>query len=104
MKHIEGLGPMTVERVHTDTGSYIEPPIDPHWSEEDKLRWKAAVASVDSGIRVEVQRKGRDSLLGPMLYDLTYESGACGDYTSREISVLLTGFAIGAKTVRNLER
>lgn len=42
-----------VRRIHETEhiGSHIEPPLDPFWSDIDKLRWHAAVASLDTGLR-----------------------------------------------------
>lgn len=44
----------TVERIHTATGSHIEPPLDPSWPAVDKLRWNAAVVLADTGLKLRV--------------------------------------------------
>lgn len=46
--------PMTVTRVHTAGGSHIEPPLDPSWSEMDKLRWQAGVVIADAGVPLRI--------------------------------------------------
>lgn len=48
---------MKVERVHTEHGSHIEPPLDPTWSKLDKLIWKAACIEHDSGLRLEIEER-----------------------------------------------
>ncbi|MFE9124997.1 hypothetical protein ACFYOF_06175 [Streptomyces sp. NPDC007148] len=53
---VPGAGGLTVgvTRVHTDTGSHIEPELDEAWDEETKLRWHAAVVAHDTGLTIEV--------------------------------------------------
>ncbi|QMU19333.1 hypothetical protein [Gordonia rubripertincta] len=46
--------PMAVTRVHTENGSHIEPPLNPDWSELDKLRWKAGVVIADAGVPLRI--------------------------------------------------
>lgn len=66
----------TVRRVRERNGSHIEPPLDPDWSQLDKLHWHAAVVLVDSGlvIRVEAAREkpGRFVLFGAAAYGSPY--------------------------------
>lgn len=50
---------MKVERIHTQHGSHIEPPLDDSWSEIDKLRWDAAVIEHDHGLRLKVEERER---------------------------------------------
>lgn len=45
---------MQVRRVPDRTGSSIEPPLDDAWDNLAKLRWKAAVVALESGIEVSV--------------------------------------------------
>jgi hypothetical protein len=42
-----------VQRVHTDEGSHIEPPLGNGRSERDKIAWHAAVVAADTGLTVE---------------------------------------------------
>lgn len=44
----------TVTRIETERGSHIEPPLDPKWSDLEKLRWHASVSALDGGIDVKV--------------------------------------------------
>jgi hypothetical protein len=44
-----------VRRVDNSHGTHIEPPLDPAWSAEDKLRWKAAVTAFDTGLAIWVE-------------------------------------------------
>lgn len=45
---------MLVERIHTEYGSHIEPPLNQAWDELTQLRWKAAVVACDSGVALNV--------------------------------------------------
>jgi hypothetical protein len=40
----------TVQRVRTDHGSHIEPPLDQTWDKLTKLRWHLAVTLHDGGL------------------------------------------------------
>ncbi|QTF81782.1 hypothetical protein SEA_BEEGEE_79 [Gordonia phage BeeGee] len=46
--------PMTVTRVRDEHGSHIAPPLDPEWSEMDKLRWQAGVVIADAGVPLRI--------------------------------------------------
>jgi hypothetical protein len=50
--------PPKVARVEDDSGTHIEPPLDQSWSEIQKLQWAAAVAELDSGLRLRVVQSG----------------------------------------------
>lgn len=43
-----------IERVETATGSHIVPPLDSAWSDLERLRWKAEVVALDSGLTIAV--------------------------------------------------
>ncbi|AXH49050.1 hypothetical protein SEA_ECLIPTUS_98 [Gordonia phage Ecliptus] len=67
--------PMTVTRVRDDSGSHIEPPLDPAWSELDQLRWKAGVVIVDAGVPLRITlndhaRLSRNGVDVPGIYGL----------------------------------
>ncbi|MCF3939927.1 hypothetical protein [Gordonia tangerina] len=68
--------PMTVTRVRYVGGSHIEPPLDPDWSEMDKLRWHAGAVIADAGVplRITLDDHSRLSCNGvdvPRMYGLT---------------------------------
>ena len=44
----------TVRRVTTDTGSHIEPALDPDADPLNKLLWHAAVVAHDTGLRIRI--------------------------------------------------
>lgn len=94
----------TVERVHEDHGSRIEPPLDHDWHPIDRVRWKAAVVMMDSGLDIRVS-PGRVKLNGVPLRG-SYEvrvRGALPGYTSvlnlsyESAWTYLQGIEIGAK-------
>ncbi|OCH80290.1 hypothetical protein [Gordonia sp. UCD-TK1] len=67
--------PMTVTRVHTERGSHIEPPLDPEWSQLDKLRWQAGVVIADAGVPLRISldddtRLSRNGVDVPGIYGL----------------------------------
>lgn len=84
---------MKVERVMTEGGDHIEPPLDPNWTELRKLEWLAAVVAVDTGFVVTVRQapshRWRYCLSGPGwgLSDMAFAQ--CWDY--------LSGISIGAR-------
>jgi hypothetical protein len=43
-----------VQRITTDDGSHIEPPLEQDWPEASKIAWAAAVCAADTGLTVEV--------------------------------------------------
>lgn len=47
---------MKVERVETETGSRIEPPLDQRWDDLTKLQWKAAVVGLDCGVTPVIEK------------------------------------------------
>ena len=90
---------MIVERIETPGGSHIEPPLNPLWSHLKKLRWHAAVASVDTGltVRVEPTRK-----LMPQTYMVSivgYSSHSDRPY--KDAWTLINGISSGARAVRD---
>lgn len=56
--------PMKVARRTTDHESHIEPPLDPTWSELDKLRWQAGVVEADTGAILMLSNHHPDRLYG----------------------------------------
>jgi hypothetical protein len=48
---------MIVERIETEHGSHIEPPLDQSWSDLEKLEWQAACVTAETGIEhIQVTR------------------------------------------------
>lgn len=45
---------MKVKRITTGTSSRVEPPLEEQWSDLTKLRWHAAVVSLDTGSEVRI--------------------------------------------------
>lgn len=98
-----GAPEIVVVRVHDATGSHIEPPLDQNDSNLNKLRWHAAVVTVDCGREVRVVESDikRRTLIGtwrriPGQYLALYGNATAmiGDYASAW--AWLNGFAAGA--------
>lgn len=86
----------TVTRVHTATGSHIEPPLDDSEPEIEKLRWHLAVALHDTGmsgdlisIREEASRFGRKA------YALEWERGGMSPMNYGSMWTLINGISLG---------
>ena len=47
---------MSVERIHTERGSHIEPPLEQDWDNLTKLRWRLAVVLHDAGLPDDAMR------------------------------------------------
>lgn len=43
-----------VRRIRTEGGTHIEPPLDPSWSNLDKLRWHVAVVKLECDLDIQV--------------------------------------------------
>lgn len=83
---------MKVERIEDEHGSHIEPPLDNSWPDVDRLRWKAAVVELDTGIPTLVVR---DSL-NPGRYSINV--GHAGtNLTFNEAWVFFMGVDMGAR-------
>jgi hypothetical protein len=76
----------TVTRVHTDTGSHLEPPLEQGWDEAARLAWRAAVSSHDTGVSVQVDADTLEEQRGarrkwhivPGMYNLTIGPASYG--------------------------
>jgi len=94
---------VTVQRVTTEWGSRIEPPLDQSWSDLEKLRWHAAVVGVDAGVvapRVDVcdYSSRRFGIWFPNRGYYTVQG--CGPLRYAEAWDYLNGMLAGAKLVR----
>jgi hypothetical protein len=93
---------MKVERITEGFSSWIEPPLDPRWSEEVKLQWQAAVVSHDTGLKIEIQREA--SRFKPARYSFTVQAAhrslsGFGGYTYHQAWEALAVFGQGATAV-----
>lgn len=84
---------MNVTRVHDDRGSHIEPALDPTWPVLTMLEWLAAVAEVDSGLRVQVYESA------PHLYAITVGGNSSSGRSGSLAWEYLTGVIVGAQEV-----
>lgn len=80
----------TVQRIHTEGGSHVEPPFDDRWSNDDKLRWKAASVTADTGVPISVVY--RDGY-----YGFRIGRSAIGGHDYRSAWDFLTGVSLGAQ-------
>lgn len=94
---------MKARRVYADDGSsHIEPPLDQEWSELEKLKWKAEVASDDSGLEIGVA-PGEYHIGGvrqPYFYTVNTPHSSSGPHTFDEAWTRMNGIVTGAQEVR----
>lgn len=81
-----------VTRVHTESGSHIEPPLNPGWDPLSQLRWHGAVVTLDVGLPVTVSQDPDD----PDMYSLTVGYTGCSPMTYDSVWTYLNGVAVGA--------
>lgn len=86
--------PIEVHFCEDDSVITPEPPLDPRWSDLDKLRWKAGCLYASTGVRFEIVTGawGYD----PILYGY-YGHSSGGDYSFGEMWTWLNGVETGAK-------
>lgn len=92
------LGDMKVRRVPTEHGSIVEPALDPDWSELTKLRWVAAVESLDSPVPIRVST-GYSSTNGVSRLEYCVNAGRTGFGSSpyEHAWTLIIGMGTGAR-------
>lgn len=97
---------MRVERVAMESGSRVEPPMDPAWDDLTKLQWLAAVAELDTGLSVSVEPAGvRRRRFGQWhnvggLYNVRCRNTVAGPFSYTETDSLLFGVSFGARVTR----
>lgn len=89
----------TVVRVETENGSHVEPPLDPEWSNLDKLRWHLAVVLHDVGVDPElIHVEPARSTSGGVPYEsysLHYAHSTFGGPSFHNMWNLINGIGIG---------
>ena len=97
---------MEVRRVQTDGGSHITPPLKQTWSSLRKLRWRAAVAALDSGLDIYVDRSKIRINGIPQFgyYDIYVGPISTGGYSYEEACNLLHGIELGARVAFSKSR
>ena len=89
---------VTVRRVDTGHGSRVEPRFDDGWSDGDKLAWKAAVVSLDTGLDVKVEAAVVGGSYGwHAYYDIRCFRSSSGPYRYEDAQQVLSGISIGAE-------
>lgn len=93
---------MIVTRVHTESGSHIEPPLNSEWSLLCKLKWKAAVGTADSGIEIAVSHSSywADRIRMRDVFNLDIDGTVSGPHTYQQACDWISGATVGAQAVR----
>lgn len=91
---------VTVHRVDTERGSYIEPPLKQSWDDLTKLRWHLAVVLHDHGlpedsIRVEEGDYRINGKRQPDAYNLSGPFGAFGCVGYHHMWGVINGLNLG---------
>lgn len=88
-----------VARIVHEGSSWIEPPLDQTWSEDERLAWHAAVVAVDTGLRVKVWTGAADPR-SPFVIGLGTAAagmGSSGDFDFHAASTFLSGIRVGVE-------
>lgn len=85
---------MIVNRVRSELGSRIDPPLDPDWPPLTRLEWKAAAVAVDTGLTVEVHE------MEPGRYSVSVGCSSISAMPYREAWMYLAGASTGAEQAR----
>lgn len=83
-----------VTRVHTDTGSHIEPALNDDWPLLQKLQWHAAVVAHDTGLNVRVDQPDDSSL-----FSIQIGNTSSGMHDFSDAWTYLNGVTAGARAV-----
>lgn len=93
--------PVAVKRVHhSPTGTHIEPPLNPKWSELEKLRYLAAVVALDVGAEIGVEVSSIAKLFTASTYTVLWPSGASGPKSFEQTWCFITGMRAGVNARR----
>lgn len=94
-----------VERIVTEHGSHIEPPLEQWWSKFQKLKWHAAVVEVDSGVPVRVTRSDYKTKIAGVwvpnygYFDVSTGRSSIGPMSFDSAWSYLNGIEAGARAV-----
>lgn len=88
---------MRVHRITTEHGSHIEPPLDPTWPAATKLRWHAAIVTLDTGLNIRITE------YQPGQYNLTVGRTGTGPFTYDDAWTYLNGIDTGASEARRAD-
>lgn len=92
-----------LRRVHTRSGSHIEPRCSESWTDLERLRWHAAVVRADTGgvlFDVEPAEYCIGGIRQPGYYDVRFPRGSCGPMTASGAWDYLNGISLGVNLGR----
>lgn len=88
---------MKVQRITTERGSHIEPPLDPAWPATTKLHWHAAIVTLDTGLNIQITE------YQPGEYNFTIGGTGTSPYTYNDAWTYLNGIGTGAREARRAD-
>jgi hypothetical protein len=93
----------TVRRIRTETGSHIEPELDPAWDEATKLAWHAAVTAHDTGLAIKLHDEAliRHGKNVSGYYAINVGRHSCSAFTYQDAWSYLNGVSVGANGMRD---
>lgn len=100
-------GRMNVQRIETENGSHIEPPLDQEWTLFDQLRWQAGVVHADTGLDITVKPSDFRSNGVPVegYADILLSGSAClGPCAFSWARTAMNGIAIGYSAAKRESR
>lgn len=92
-----------VTRVQDGRSSLVEPPLNPEWTEAEKLAWHAAVTAHDTGLRITLHDQAwtdgrgqpQSGFYSITVYGAVISSNSAKTY--RDAWTYLNGIAVGAR-------
>lgn len=92
--------PVEVERVFSENGmsSHIEPPLDPEWSDLQKLQWHAAIVEMDTGVKFTIREQRTN---GRLYYGYSYRNVGATANDYYDMWTFLNGFSDGHCAARD---
>jgi hypothetical protein len=82
-----------VERVPTEHGTRVEPPLDTALPDHEQVAWVAAVAALDTGLRIRVWVTGQSR----RPYGFNIGRHSVGNYDFYQAQTYLSGVTTGAQ-------
>lgn len=99
MDDLDEFGYPEVRRIEDGNGaSHVEPPLDQTLSDLEKLRWHAAVTTLDTGLRVLVHPM--NDVMGRVKYSIQVENGSMASMPYEDAWLYISGVSNGASFMK----
>jgi ABC-type Fe3+ transport system substrate-binding protein len=96
-----------MRRVSSDSGSYVDPPLNQRWDDLTKLRWHASVVRVDNGSEIDIDVSVAAYSVGRIrqrgYYTINTRGSAHGPCTYHAAWSYISGIDCGLRTAQDAE-